>query len=248
LPYLRDFGPEYPPLAIGAGSEPITGALLSLDRLTLWVAFLGGHPYDPADWCSHDYRPWVAIDGDVLEVAIGVARHPEQATAPPNSGCILDGREYLFRLALPTAFTGTTVRDASTALGELWVPDPARVAELGRLPSGWVLVDVHTGRASDPAPHALARTWTPVPGDPSDPNAAIFLTQTVGGAPDDVSSPVVATIDIGGRSVDVLDWGGGGLGAVWQLGDDWLTLVAYLTNLDVESFGTMVGGIAVPSS
>jgi hypothetical protein len=143
-PSLREraYGPTYPAQPPAGEAVRIDRASLSADRRTLTVSFVGGWAYTaPSDFCATDYEPWLAVRGGAIEVVIVPFRHPEQATAPPDTGCFLMGYEWTFHLALAEPFTGTIVKDVGR--GGTFAVGPT------------------------PVPPSLDLTHTPPPGGPA---------------------------------------------------------------------------------
>ena len=136
-PLNLEFGPTYGPQRPAGATVRIEAASLSDDKSALTVSFVGGPGYLRSDACSTDYIPWLAANGDTLDVAIIQIAHPDQAGLPLNGGCRLEGYEHEFRLALPAPFTGTTVNDL--AGGTLFVGAPAGIARASTIPAGWSL-------------------------------------------------------------------------------------------------------------
>jgi hypothetical protein len=107
----QSFGPAYPdtpPDGIPIGPEEI---LLSADRMSLVVHFIGGKGYLESDPCSEDYVPWLRREGDDVRVGIINVDHPEQAQLGENMGCTAEGHTFAFHLTMDAPFDGPTVTD-----------------------------------------------------------------------------------------------------------------------------------------
>jgi hypothetical protein len=247
-PNIRTYVPENTPPPIQFPLVTIDGgAMLSHDRRSVAISFIGGPAYDPANWCSVEYHPWAAIRGDALEVAVAAITPADRATMPPNGACVAMGYSYTFTLAQPASFIGSTVRDLAS--GELWIPPPERVAEPGPLLPGWRLTAIRTMHLPRDGVDELVRTYGPIPGAATDPNAVMFLVQQFGSPPDDAQGAPVADVEIDGQRVTVRDSGGGGLSATWQVGAaDWVTLNLYGVGVDLDAFVDRANAVAVPGS
>jgi hypothetical protein len=136
-PLEQAFGPSYPPQPAAGRQTRIDRASLSDDKKTLTIVFVGGKGYVPSDPCSADYEPWLAVDGDRIDVTVVEVARQGQATLAPNTGCTLEGYGHTYHLALATPFTGTTVKDRSG--GTLFVGTPAGLAEARAVPPGLTL-------------------------------------------------------------------------------------------------------------
>jgi len=151
-PLHQVFGPSFAAAPPSGNRTRVDDATISADGLTLAVAFTGGPGYSSSDFCSTDYEPWVAIDGDVLQLAITKLTHRDQATAAPNMACAAMGYPYTFDLRLPRPFLGSTIEDL--AGGTLWVRDPHGLVTPRVLPVGWELRLSRDEPASNPPLYA----------------------------------------------------------------------------------------------
>jgi hypothetical protein len=110
-PEEQSFGPTYPeapPEGVPIGPEEI---LVSADRMSLIVHFIGGKGYLDSDPCSEDYQPWLRREGGDVQVGIVNVDHPEQAQLGENMGCTAEGHNFTFRLTMDAPFDGPTVTD-----------------------------------------------------------------------------------------------------------------------------------------
>ena len=236
----RTFGPDFPAVAPSDGGARIDAAVLSHDRRTLSVAFIGAQAYAPANPCSEDYGAWAAISGDTLNVQVDRIEHPDQATFAPGSSCTADGHQYLFQILLRTPFAGSTVRDVAS--GPLWIAPPDGVVELAPVPSGWRLTSIVTNADT----REIDREYRPGPDSPGDDNRYLYLGQVLGGPSSYAVDVAVATRSIRGQEVSIGRNGDVGYIANWWLGGDTLTLITYDAALTVEAFVALANAVAVP--
>lgn len=136
-PLEQAFGPSYPPQPAAGRQTSLDNASLSDDKKTLTIGFTGGKGYAPSDACSSDYEPWLAVDGDTLNVTVVEVARQDQARLGPNFGCTLEGYDHTYHLALAAPFTGTTVKDP--AGGTFFVTPPAWLAVAPIVRTGWKL-------------------------------------------------------------------------------------------------------------
>ena len=120
--FQRTFGPDFPALPAGEPGGRIDGAVLSRDRMSVQVSFIGGQAYARANPCSEDYGAWAGLAGDTLELEVVAIEHPDQEPLGANMACTAEGHDYLFRILLPAPFLGTVVRDRPT--GPIWIAPP----------------------------------------------------------------------------------------------------------------------------
>jgi hypothetical protein len=153
-PYEATFGPAFGARPASGSLTRIQDAVISEDGLLLTITFVGGSGFTADGFCSTDYAPWVAENGEALDAAVAVVPHPEQATAPPNAGCADVGFGYTFHLLLPRPFVGSTIHDL--AGGTLWVREPTGLVTPGVLPPGWQL------QLSEDEPEAQPPLWARV--------------------------------------------------------------------------------------
>ena len=245
-PTRRSYGPDFSPTAPNGTVVPIMGAVLSHDRRTLTIDFLGTQPYTRHDWCAQDYEAWAGIAGEELDIQVDTIKHPDQATAPPNGACTVDGFGYIFELHLPGPFTGSVIRDRAS--GVLWVPPPERLAELGSIPPGWVLSRISGSKMSDPGPHQLDREYGPGPTIPGPRDRYYALIQVFGGPPNDPGESPVATATVHGVPVPVVRNGDAGFAVSWDVGADSVTLSAYDASLTLDAFVAMANAVEIPGS
>lgn len=194
--FRRSFGPDFPPLPPLPPGARIDGAVLSRDRTSVSISFIGGQAYDRANPCSEDYGAWAGAAGDTLELEILAVEHPDQVLLGPNVGCTAEGYSYLFRILFPAPFLGTNVKDRPT--GPIWVAPPEQVAE-PPIPPGWMLTAVHSSEGT----HQVGRDYGPGPGAPGDADRYLALYQVFDGPPaHDLDAPV-ARASIRGQDVPV---------------------------------------------
>lgn len=136
-PFEQSFGPSYPAQPPEGSPTRIQSAELSENKQTLTVHFVGGDGFLASDPCSTDYEPWIAANGEALDVTVIQVAHEQLVSLAPNHGCRLIGYLYTYRLALPSAFSGTTVNDL--AGGTLFVARPPGLAVVSHLPTTWGL-------------------------------------------------------------------------------------------------------------
>ena len=146
-PQEQQFGPGYPAAVPIGRLVRIDGATLSADGKVLAVRFVGGMAYLASDPCSSDYEPWLAANGNELDVAIVEVDRPGQAQLGPNMGCRLMGFGHTYHLLLDEPFTGTTVNDRGG--GTLFVATPPGTLRLARPPDGW---SAQRGFEQEPGP------------------------------------------------------------------------------------------------
>jgi hypothetical protein len=120
----------------------IDDVTMSEDQRTAHLSFTGGPPWDPNDPCATDYVAVGDVRDDVLEVAVietvsSGEGWPEPPPDAPLLACNAMGHPHSVRLALPEAFTGSTVRDLSGQVFFVSVPDG--LVALAGLPDGWAL-------------------------------------------------------------------------------------------------------------
>jgi hypothetical protein len=238
-PFQRTFGPLFAAAPPGEPGGGIDGALLSGDRRSVAVSFIGGQAYEPTNPCSEDYGAWAGAAGDTLELAILRIEHPDQRPLGPNMACTAEGHGYLFTILLPAPFLGSTVRDRPT--GPLWIAPPDRVVEPGLLPDGWHLSEVR----GEPTIRELARTWTPGPGAPGGRDAFIAIHEAFDGPTSNAVEGPIATRSIHGADVAIGRNGDTGFAATWAFGQDrvWFTVVD--PTVDLDAFAAMANAIGV---
>jgi hypothetical protein len=242
-PLHQMFGPDYPAARPGGELKRIDDATISDDGLVLAVEFVGGPGYTPSDPCSTDYEPWVAADGDVLQVAITELTHPEQATLPPNAVCTAAGHRYVFDLRLSAPFLGSTIQDPVG--NTLWVRDPLGLVMPKVLPPGWQL------RLSEDVPEARpplwARVYAPAAATIEAPNRgagqldlyqAFGAATVIGGGPD--RQELVVN---GDPAVLLRDSGLGELLLQWVIAGDGVALVANQADLTVQQLLEIAEGV-----
>lgn len=244
LPFQRTFGPDFPERPPSRGVVRLDGAVLSHDRMTVYVSFIGGKAYQRDSWCSVDYEPWAGIVAGELHIAINAIHHPDQATFPPDGACTAEGYTYLFELALPVAFGGVVVRDLAS--DELWAPIPERTAELAAIPDGWRLYSVWTSKTSEPGPRTVVRIWGPSPDDRAQGDRSIFLEQAFGEPIDFSAENPIGEITVKGQHVPVVENGPDGLMAAWVFAGDGFRLGVYDPQFTLDDFEAMANGIAIP--
>jgi hypothetical protein len=247
-PREQRFEPPYPSARPVGELVRIQGpGLLSSDRRELTVQFIGGFGYRPGDPCSDDYTGWAEIENGVLEVAIVIIHHPDQATLAPDTACLAEGFSYLFHFDLASPFDGPTVRDLAS--GELWVPPPERVAFPSLLPAGWEAIDLRGSNFGDPGAHELYRTFLPPLTLAAPPRPFMTLVQTFGAASDRAEGTVVSKVLVHGNDVDLFRGPEPGeLTVIWLLGGDGMTLQAFDQAMTIDQFVAIANAVRAPSA
>ena len=171
-PAEQSFGPVYPDNRPAGRATRIDTAVLSADKRTLTITFVGGKPYLASDPCSQDYEPWVALRGDELDVAVFNVVRPEQAKLGPNEGCTLEGYGLTYHLALAAPFTGTIANDVSG--GTLFVSTPPAAVVATALPKGWTLQKEFEQEPGPPAIWVEVYGAGPVAEEPEGPGRLVL--------------------------------------------------------------------------
>ena len=231
-PYEATFGPDFPStVPVGAFVE-VHDAVISEDSLSLTIAFSGGSAYSPDNFCSTDFAPWVAPNGDALDLAVVVVPHPERGTAPPDLVCVGVGHSYTYHLLLARPFAGSTIHDLSG--GTLWVREPPGLVMPELLPNAWQL------QRSEDVPMARPPLWARVYA------AAQIAAPNRGAGQLDLYQAFGAPTNIGGGSErQVLDVNGtqavllrdpelGELLLQWTVGGDGVALVANEADVTID--------------
>ncbi len=233
-PYEATFGPDYPSVRPSGPFTAVDDAVISADGRQLTIAFTGGGAYAPGNFCSTDYAPWVAVNGDALDLAVVAVPHPDQPTAPPNVGCAAMGYPYTWHLLLGEPFVGSTIHDL--AGGTLWVREPAGLVTPKQLPSGWHL------RLSEDEPAARpplwARVYAPAGTNIESPNRGagqLDLYQAFGAATNIGGGPERQDVLIDGvPAVLMREEGFGEWLLQWMVGADGVALVANEADLTLD--------------
>jgi hypothetical protein len=257
LGYERTFGPTYPSEAPNRERlVPIDRAILSADRLTLTIDFVGGIPYNPArpDPCTTDYAPWLAPRGDELDVAVSHVAHPAPARSGPMVFCTLEGHFWQFHLLLAAPFDGTTVNDL--AGGTLLVGPPASTARLGSIPAGWTL---QASFQIEPGPPPMwAEIYGPAPGPPGSEEGPgwLALYQAFGIVGEWSETRAVKSQDRGGTATAVtfrgrpavvwVDPGIGELLFAWEAGGRSYGLVGNSADMTVDDLVRYAESVTIP--
>jgi len=250
-PQEQQFGPAYPAaVPIGRRLVRIDAATLSADQKVLTVSFAGSKGFLASDPCSADYEPWLAPDGDELDVAIVEVDRPGQVQLGPNTACTLVGYGHTYHLLLGEPFTGTTVNDRGG--GTLFVAAPAGTFRVTRLPDGW---SAQHGFALEPGPPPIwAEIYSAAPvGNDWEGPGRLVLYQAFGivgewsetrstKSEDRGGHPVAVTMN--GESATVwVDDASGELLVAWEIGGRSLGLIgnaADMTPQDLVSYAESV--------
>ena len=232
--YEQTFGPDYPPQPPTGQRTRVDDASISADGRTLTLVFTGGSADPPHDFCSTDYVPWVAAAGADLEVAVVLVSHPDQATAPPDTGCGDIGYGYTFHLRLPAPFAGSTIRDLTG--GTLWVRPPPGLVEPQALPSGWQLA--YSGDEPAAEPPLWVRVYAPAGSQVAGSNGGrgqLDLYQAFGSATRIGGGSERSTVQFGGsQGVLLRDPASGELLLQWMVGSNGVALVGNEADMTLD--------------
>lgn len=239
-PFQRSFGPEFPPLPPLPPGGRIDGAVLSRDRMSVDLSFLGGQAYERTNPCSEDYGAWASVTGDTLELQVLAVEHPDQRPLALNMACTAEGYFYAFRILLPAPFLGATVRDRPT--GPIWIAPPDAVAEPGLLPDGWHLASVR----SESSIKELGRTYQPDSGAPGAAGRFMGLSQAFGGPTSNQIDQPIGIRSVHGQDVPVGRNGDAGFAVGWAAGVDHLWFTVYDPATSLDAFIAMANAVAVP--
>jgi hypothetical protein len=231
--------PSGPPAGEPVRFETI---VLSPDRSSVTVSFVGAKAFDPTDPCSAHYFGWAREVEGVLQVKV-VDDTPRQPGATPQA-CDLVGFTRTITIDLARPYAGWRAKDLA---GDMhFVSRPPGSVELTTLPSGWILQlerDVEestTGR--------WQRTWTQGGSlNVQSSKGRIDLYQAFGGPADVSGGEEIRSVLVNGRGATLYRSAPDGeLVLVWKLGEDGLALVVSESDFKIAEAIKLAEGAHFP--
>jgi hypothetical protein len=256
--FEQTFGPQYPERPGPGDPTRIVRAALSPDGLSLTIGFVGGgSSYLASNPCSTDYAPWVAPNGDELDVEVFEVHHADQATLGPNMACAAVGHLWTFTLLLAQPFHGTTVNDVGRG-GTLLVgalPDTAHVVVS---PPGWKLQAAFQLDAGPPPTWVEIYAATAVNPQPGEGPGQLVLYQSFGSSPEWTDNRAEKSRERGGVPQPVtfhgapatvwVDDASGELLLAWDAGGRSYGLIGNAEDMTVAQLVTYAESVAVPGA